>query len=101
MRKRYYVYILTNQRCTVLYTGVTNNLKRRLGEHQQGDGNGFATRYKANRLVYYETFEDVHSAIGREKQIKSWPRLRKIELVDTVNPEWRNLAASFDALGRV
>lgn len=89
--RRYYVYILTNAHRNVLYTGVTNDLRRRLDEHRTGHGGGFAHRYNAHTLVYAELFPYVNDAIAREKQIKSWSRQRKLDLVETHNPDWRNL----------
>ena len=78
--KIYFVYIMTN-RSKTLYTGVTNSLIRRVREHKEGIGSAFTSKYKLDRLVYYERFEDVHRAIGREKQIKGWSRLKRIALV--------------------
>ena len=89
---RYYVYILTNKYCTVLYTGVTNDLIRRVYEHKNHfDKNSFTAKYKVDRLVYFEETSDVKSAIEREKQIKSWPRHRKIGLIFEMNPGWNDL----------
>ena len=88
----YYVYILTNATNVVLYTGMTNNLERRLYEHRQhSDPNSFTARYNVDKLVYVETTTDVRAAIQREKQIKSWNRRRKNALVESQNPEWREL----------
>ena len=89
--KIYFVYIMTN-RSKTLYTGVTNSLIRRVREHKLGIGSGFAAKYKLDRLVYFERFEDVHRAIGREKQIKGWLRIKKIALIVSVNPAWRDLS---------
>jgi len=89
--KLYFVYIMTN-RSQTLYTGVTNSLIRRVREHKDGIGSGFTSKYKLDRLVYYERFEDVHRAIGREKQIKGWSRLKRIALIVSVNPAWRDLS---------
>ena len=89
--KIYFVYIMTN-RSKTLYTGVTNSLIRRVREHKEGIGSGFTSKYKLDRLVYYERFEDVHRAIGREKQIKGWSRLKRIALIVSVNPAWRDLS---------
>ncbi|MEW6141963.1 MAG: GIY-YIG nuclease family protein [Chloroflexota bacterium] len=91
MSKQYYVYIMTNQLYTVLYTGVTSDLKKRVWEHRQGLAEGFSKRYKANHLVYYEATADVESAIAREKQIKAYRRQKKLELIDGFNLEWRDL----------
>lgn len=89
--KSYFVYIMTN-RSKTLYTGVTNSLVRRVREHKTGMGSGFASRYKTDRLVYFERFEDIRNAIEREKQIKGWLRSKKINLIVTSNPEWRGLS---------
>ena len=90
-RRRYYVYILTN-RSKTLYVGVTNNLRRRVWEHKSGAGSEFCRHYKIDRLVYYESFENVGYAISREKQIKGWLRIRKIQLIVAMNPEWKDLS---------
>ena len=87
----YYVYIMTNFQNTALYTGVTNNLKRRVYEHKHGIGGVFTKSYNVNKLVYYEVCEDIRSAIGREKQIKGGSRQKKINLVNNLNPDWRDL----------
>jgi putative endonuclease len=87
----YYVYILTN-RSQTLYVGVTNNLHRRVWEHKFGNGSEFCKRYKIDRLVYYERFGDVRSAIDREKRIKGWLRIKKIQLIVAVNPTWIDLS---------
>jgi putative endonuclease len=91
MSKRYYVYIMTNRYNTVLYTGITNDLLRRVHEHKQGLGGGFTRKYSIKKLVYYESTGDVHAAIAREKQIKGGSRQRKIDLVDAMNPSWEDL----------
>jgi len=91
MRRQYYVYIMANPRKTVLYTGVTNDLVRRVWQHRQGQGDGFTTRYHCTELVFYEVLQDSYNAIAREKQIKAGSRRRKIELIKRVNPEWRDL----------
>ena len=90
-RKTYFVYIMTN-RSKTLYTGVTNNLVRRVREHKTGTGSRFAAKYKLDRLVYFERFEDIHNAIEREKIIKGWLRIKKIALIVSVNPPWRDLS---------
>ena len=89
--KHYYVYIMTNKGSTVLYTGVTNNLKRRVYEHKEKLADGFTSRYKITKLVYYEVFEDIENAIVREKQIKGGSRQKKMELINTMNEGWREL----------
>ena len=91
MDKQYYVYIMTNKHNTVLYTGVTNDLVRRVLEHKEGRGSVFTSRYKLTKLVYYEITEDVRAAISREKQIKGGSRKKKDDLVASVNSEWRDL----------
>ena len=90
----YYVYVMAS-RSRVLYTGVTNDLARRVNEHKQGLTPGFTTRYRITRLVYYEEFADVRDAIAREKQIKAWTRARRISLVEGRNPSWQDLAAQW------
>jgi len=91
MGKVYYVYILTNKYNTVLYTGVTNDLERRMQEHRSPDNRGFTSRYNVQKLVYYETFDDVVEAIAREKQIKGGARQKKIDLIVGSNPWWNDL----------
>ena len=88
---QYYVYIMTNQRRT-LYTGVTNDLMRRVYEHKRHLTDGFTKRYNITWLVHHEVTSDVVSAIAREKQIKGWRRSRKVALIESVNPQWRDLA---------
>ena len=88
----YYVYMLTNVTNVVLYTGVTNDLRRRVFEHKNHlETKSFTARYQVEKLVYYEQTTDVRSAIEREKQIKSWSRKKKNELVEHFNPTWREL----------
>ena len=89
--REYCVYIMTNAHHTVLYTGVTNNLARRVYEHKNGLGSRFAKRYNAHHLVYYELTDNIFSAIAREKQIKAGSRQKKIELINTLNPDWKDL----------
>ena len=89
--KQYYVYIMTN-RSKTLYTGVTNNLMRRVYEHKNKMVEGFTRKYNINRLVYFEEANDVQSAITREKHIKGWLRNKKITLIESVNPKWENLS---------
>ena len=88
----YYVYILTNKSNKVLYTGVTNNLERRVYEHKHKLVPGFTEKYNVNKLVYYDLTNDINEAISREKQIKGWTRQKKIDLIETINPEWADLA---------
>jgi putative endonuclease len=96
MEHRYFVYIMTNQHHTVLYTGVTNDLVRRVIQHREKMIPGFTTRYNVDKLVFYEATSDVRSAIAREKQIKGGSRRRKIALIEGMNPRWREL---YDDLG--
>ena len=91
MQKQFFVYILTNSTHTVLYTGVTNDLARRMYEHREGINKGFTRRYHVNQLVYYEVFDDPISAIQREKQIKAGSRQKKLALIKKMNPERRDL----------
>lgn len=91
MRHQYYVYIMTN-RSRTLYVGVTNNLKRRVLEHKQKLFEGFTKKYNLTRLVYFEHTSDVRAAIRREKQIKGWLRKRKVALIKSINPKWRDLS---------
>ena len=91
MSKQYYVYIMTNKRNTVLYTGVTNDLKRRVYEHREKLVDGFTRKYIVTKLVYYEIFQDPENAIMREKQIKMGSRQKKIDLVNQMNKGWRDL----------
>jgi putative endonuclease len=90
----YYVYILTN-RSKTLYTGVTGNLEKRAFEHKNGITPGFTSRYKIDRLVYFERFGDIGDAIAREKQIKGLTRLKKMALIVSMNPEWKDLSAGW------
>ena len=88
----YFVYILTNKYCTVLYTGVTNDLIRRVYEHRNHlDKDSFTSKYNATKLVFFEETTDVRAAIEREKQIKSWNRDRKAALIMEMNPKWQDL----------
>ena len=94
--RQYYVYILTNKDNRVLYTGVTNDLARRLYEHRNKLVDGFTKRYNVTKLVYFEVTTNVESAITREKQIKGWSRKRKLDLIQTANPEWRELSEDWE-----
>ena len=89
--KTYYVYIMANASRT-LYTGVTNNLERRVSEHQRKLIPGFTSQYNITRLVYFEDFGDIRAAISREKQIKGWLRRKKIALIESVNRDWKDLS---------
>ena len=88
---KYYVYMMSNISNTVLYTGVTNDLERRIVEHRTPDEKSFTTRYNCHKLVYFEELSSIVEAISREKQIKSWNRKRKNILVERVNPNWIDL----------
>ena len=88
--KQYYVYIMTN-RSRTLYTGVTNDLERRVYAHKRKLVKGFTEKYNITRLVHYEATSDVHAAIAREKQIKGWLRVKKIALIESTNPAWKDL----------
>ena len=92
MNKQYYVYILTNKINTVLYTGITNNLERRIFEHKSKCFKGFTAKYNVNKLVYFEIYSDIYEAIQREKQIKNGSRQKKIDLIQSLNPLWKDLA---------
>jgi len=92
--KFYYVYIMTN-RSKTLYTGITNNLERRVHEHKRKSIAGFTSKYNITRLVYYEETTDVLSAISREKTIKGWVRAKKLALIESVNPTWQDLSVIF------
>jgi putative endonuclease len=86
-----YVYLLTNFTNSVIYTGVTNDLVRRVFEHREKLNKGFTSRYQVWKLVYYETCDDIVSAITREKQIKAGSRQKKVALIEAENPKWRDL----------
>jgi putative endonuclease len=89
--REYCVYMMTNRSGT-LYIGVTNDIMRRVSEHKTGILKGFTSRYKMNRLLYVEATADIDAAIEREKQLKGWTRMRKLELVRELNPNWRDLS---------
>jgi putative endonuclease len=91
MEKQYCVYILTNQNNNVLYTGVTNNLQRRVIEHKENRGSEFTKKYKVHKLVYFEVTNNINAAIAREKQIKAGSRQKKLDLINGFNQEWRDL----------
>jgi putative endonuclease len=92
-QRRFWVYILANERRTVLYTGITNSLELRVGQHRNGFGSQFAHRYNATRLVYAAEFIDVREAIAFEKQLKATSRRRKVRLIEEANPEWLDFLA--------
>ena len=91
MYKQYFVYIMTNRHNTVLYTGITSHLKKRVWEHKKGLVMGFTRKYNITKLVYYEVFGNVLDAITREKRIKGGSRKRKVALIESMNKEWRDL----------
>jgi putative endonuclease len=94
--KAYFVYIMTN-RSRTLYTGVTNDLMRRVQEHKQKLIPGFTKKYNITKLVYFEETTDIQAAIQREKQIKGWLRAKKIALIESINPQWQDLSAEWYA----
>lgn len=93
--KKGYIYILFNSRNGTLYTGVTSNLPRRVFEHKTKKIAGFTKRYEVDKLGYYETHDTIITAIEREKQIKSWPRKKKLALIEMMNPQWADLYETF------
>ncbi len=94
-KKEYCVYIMTNSRHTVLYTGVTNDLPRRVEEHKNGKGSAFTKKYNVSKLVFYESGDDINIAIAREKQIKAGSRQKKLDLINAMNSEWKDLSEEF------
>jgi putative endonuclease len=93
---KYFVYIVCSLSGT-LYIGVTNSIYRRALEHKRGEVEGFASKYHCDRMVYYESFDDVQKAIAREKQLKGWRRSKKIALIESKNPRWEDLAEKWGA----
>ena len=91
MTRLYFVYIMTNKSNKVLYTGVTNNLKKRSYEHKEKIIQGFTKKYNISKLVYYEVFESIETAISREKQIKAGSRKKKLHLINNFNQKWKDL----------
>lgn len=91
MSKQYYVYLMTNKNNSVLYTGITNDLKRRVYEHKEKLVNGFTKKYNVSKLIYYEMLEDPENAVLREKKIKAGSRQKKIDLINSMNKEWHDL----------
>ena len=89
-----FVYLMTNKTRTTLYTGITNNLERRVWEHQRKTVKGFTSKYNIDRLVYYEVYPSPRDAIAREKEIKGWKRSKKNALVESLNPKWSDLAST-------
>ena len=96
--KHYYVYILTNRWRTMLYTGMTNDLERRVWQHKRKAVAGFTAQYNIDRLVYFEETSDVRAAIEREKQIKGWLRVKKVALDESINLTWEDLSAEWHAV---
>lgn len=92
MQKHYYVYIMINQRNTVLYTGITNDLYKRVSGHKSKLVKGFTKRYNIDKLVYYEVFNNPEYAILREKQIKAGSRKKKLDLIRSINPKFKDLS---------
>lgn len=94
-KRTYYAYIMASI-SRVLYTGMTNSLYHRVKQHKEGaDPKGFTSRYRVNRLVYYEEYDNVYDAIEREKQIKRWRREKKVALIESVNPGWKDLSLDY------
>ncbi len=93
--KNYYVYILTNKSNKVLYIGVTNNLEKRIYEHKNKMIDGFSKKYNLTKLIYFEEFTRIEDAIRNEKKLKGWLRQKKIDLIESTNPNWINLDSSF------
>ena len=91
MNKKPAIYLLTNKSHGTLYTGVTNDLPKRVWQHKNGISKGFCTKYNLTKLVYFELLEDMYQAISREKQIKAGSRKAKIKLIESINPIWRDL----------
>ncbi|HPP11025.1 MAG TPA: GIY-YIG nuclease family protein [Defluviitoga tunisiensis] len=89
--KSYYIYIMASRRNGTLYIGITNDIVRRVYEHKNNFIDGFTSKYGIHNLVYYEQFDNIESAIQREKQLKKWNRKWKIELIERVNPNWKDL----------
>src|SRR4051794_37813814 len=96
MQRAFFVYILASRRNGTLYIGVTSNLSRRISEHKAGLVPGFTRQYEVNRLVYFEQFESVREARAREYAMKRWRRPWKIELIEKLNPDWRDLSGEFN-----
>ncbi|MFZ1036777.1 MAG: GIY-YIG nuclease family protein [Smithella sp.] len=91
MNKQYFIYIMTNKNNSVLYTGVTSDLTRRVYEHKNKLEDGFSKKYNLDKLVFYEIYNDVNEAIAREKQIKGGSRVKKIKLIEEMNHKWNDL----------
>ena len=95
LTKQYYVYIMSS-RSHVIYVGMTNDLRRRVEQHQQKLIEGFTQKYNITQLVYYEVANDVHSALAREKEIKGWRRSKKVALIESMNPLWQDMSRQLD-----
>tara|TARA_R110000868_G_scaffold30212_13_gene112040 strand:- start:708 stop:1001 length:294 start_codon:yes stop_codon:yes gene_type:complete len=91
MQRSYFVYILASARNGTLYVGVTNDLQRRIWEHKSGAIEGFTKRYSVHHLVWFDETSDVNAAIAYEKKIKRWPRAYKLNIIEQMNPQWRDL----------
>lgn len=96
LQKYYFVYILANEDKTILYTGVTSNVRQRIAQHKAGTGSAFTKRHNLGKLVYYEILTDPQTAIAREKQIKASSRSKRIDLVNSINADWNDLYPIFD-----
>ncbi len=94
--KSYWVYILASKRNGTLYIGVTNNIERRVFEHKSGLNEGFTKKYGVKQLVYFEEFNDINIAIRKEKRMKKWNRKWKLDLIESENPEWKDLSLEWD-----
>ena len=95
VRKSYSVYVMTNKRNGTLYVGVSGRLLERVRDHKNGTHEGFSKRYQLSQLVYFEAFDDVNNAIRREKQLKSGSRRKKLQLIESMNPDWADLSAEW------
>ncbi len=98
-RHIYHVYILASA-SRVLYTGVTNELQRRMFEHRRRGVPGFTQKYNVTQLMYLEAFRDVRDAIAREKQVKAWTRAKRVALIETINPQWKDLSRDWSVASR-
>jgi putative endonuclease len=91
MEQRFYYTYITASRTHSLYSGITNDMGRRIAEHKEGAGNGFTAKYRCNRLVWFERYQTSNAAIAREKQLKGWRRTKKLALIEKQNPTWIDL----------
>jgi putative endonuclease len=89
----FWIYIITNRSHSVLYIGITNRLSRRTWQRSEGAAAGFASKYQCKKLVYYEYYRDVRDAIARESRLKKWSRIKKVQLINRLNPRWEDLGA--------